>query len=76
MGKKPKEAKRKPKKQRTGRKHSDIKITDMYEVKGEGVIRKRKPCPRCGEGTWLSQHKNREYCGKCGYTVVEKAKTG
>ncbi len=72
MAKKSKEPKRKPKKQRTGRKHESVKPQNIYEVKGNKVIRKKKPCSRCGEGTWLAQHKNREYCGKCGYTVIER----
>jgi len=59
------------KKARKGRKHESMSPKDFYEAKGSELSRKRKPCPRCGEGTWLAQHKGRAYCGKCGYTVFE-----
>ena len=26
-------------------------------------------CPKCGPGTFLAKHKDRQTCGKCGYTV-------
>jgi len=26
-----------------------------------------KPCPKCGSGVRLGEHKNRRSCGKCGY---------
>lgn len=60
------------KKKRTGRKHESIEIWKYYEVKGEGLVRKRKPCPRCGPRAFLSEHKDRLYCGRCGYTQFEK----
>lgn len=25
-------------------------------------------CPKCGQGTFMAKHKNRNTCGKCGYT--------
>lgn len=43
-------------------------IWTLYAKAGEGVERKRKSCPKCGQGTLLSQHHNRVYCGKCHYT--------
>jgi len=72
MGKKGKEAKRREKKQRTGKKHMSVKVHEYYEVGGDSVTRKRKSCPRCGPGAWLAEHKGRLYCGKCGYTEFEK----
>lgn len=72
MGKKGKEAKRREKKQRTGKKHISLKPHDYYEVSGDSVNRKRKNCPRCGPGTWLGDHKGRLYCGKCGYTEFDR----
>ena len=29
---------------------------------------KNKSCPKCGPGTFLANHKDRDACGKCGYT--------
>lgn len=39
-----------------------------YKVKEDKLIRLRKSCPRCGEGVFLAEHKDRLACGKCGYT--------
>jgi small subunit ribosomal protein S27Ae len=69
---KEKTAKTKEKKQRTGRKHESLKAWEYYEVREGAVSRKRKPCPRCGPGTMLSEHKDRKYCGRCGYTEISK----
>jgi len=69
-----KKVKKRPKVQRKGRKHETVKPNTMYEIKDNQAVRKRKSCPRCGDGTWLSEHKNRSYCGRCGYTVFEKNK--
>ncbi|MDI6737886.1 MAG: 30S ribosomal protein S27ae [Nanoarchaeota archaeon] len=34
---------------------------------------KRKPsCPKCGPGIFLAEHKDRQTCGSCGYTVFKK----
>lgn len=42
--------------------------TDTYEVK-DGELKKENPaCPKCGEGIYLAEHKDRYHCGKCGYT--------
>ena len=60
------------KKQRTGKKHLSLQVWKYYDVSGDSVTRKRKPCPRCGPGTMLSEHKNRLYCGRCGYTQIQK----
>ncbi len=73
-GKKPAEdtkTKREGKRVRTGRKHESKSPKDFYEVQGNEIIRKRKSCPRCGEGIWLAKHKNRLCCGRCGYTIFE-----
>ena len=72
MGKKGKDAKRREKKQRTGKKHFSLKPNEYYDVSGDSVTRKRKSCPRCGQGTWLGEHKGRLYCGKCGYTEFDR----
>ncbi|RLJ06434.1 MAG: 30S ribosomal protein S27ae [Candidatus Aenigmatarchaeota archaeon] len=62
-------------KQRTGKKHLTVKPNSIYKVEGGKLIRNRKTCPRCGDGTFLAHHKDRYYCGRCGYTVFEKKQT-
>jgi ubiquitin-small subunit ribosomal protein S27Ae len=45
----------------------------LFKVEGEKVVRTRRPCPKCGAGVFLAQHKNRESCGNCGHTEMKKA---
>lgn len=47
---------------------------DLYEVNGETLLRKSKFCPRCGEGVFMAEHKNRFSCGSCGYTEWKEKK--
>lgn len=73
---KEKKIRTKEKKKRTGRKHESLKVWKYYDVSGGTVKKKRTDCPRCGVGTFLSEHKNRQYCGRCGYTqFVKKEKS-
>lgn len=44
-----------------------------YKING-GKLEKAKSCPRCGEGTFMAQHKDREYCGGCHYTEFKSKK--
>ncbi|MBW3015047.1 30S ribosomal protein S27ae [Candidatus Woesearchaeota archaeon] len=65
MGKGPKVVKkgkktRKPKKTSAKYKH--------YTASGDKLERKKKFCPKCGVGVFLSEHKDRLYCGQCHYT--------
>jgi len=53
-------------KKKTSRKNRRVvKASDLYES-GKS---KKKSCPKCGPGVFLADHKDRESCGKCGYTV-------
>lgn len=47
---------------------------ELYDVSG-GLKRKGKFCPKCGQGTFMAQHKNRYTCGKCNYTEFVKEGT-
>jgi small subunit ribosomal protein S27Ae len=40
----------------------------LYTTKGEVLTRTRKPCPKCGPGTFLAEHADRRSCGRCGYS--------
>jgi ubiquitin-small subunit ribosomal protein S27Ae len=62
MAKKPK-----PKNKATSKKYS------KYEVKDNILIRK-PTCPKCGAGVFLADHKDRLYCGKCGYVEFKVKK--
>ena len=43
-----------------------------YEVKDGKLTRKNRSCPRCGDGVFLAEHKDRFSCGSCGYTEWKK----
>jgi len=44
------------------------KKSDFYDAKGDSIVRKKKFCPKCGPGVFMAQHKDRNACGKCGYS--------
>lgn len=44
----------------------------LYEIKDGKISRTRKHCPKCGDGTFLAEHKDRVSCGKCSYTEFRK----
>jgi small subunit ribosomal protein S27Ae len=45
-----------------------MKGREIFKVEGDKITRLRRHCPKCGEGVFLGEHKNRVSCGKCGYT--------
>ncbi|WP_094226890.1 30S ribosomal protein S27ae [Methanolobus psychrotolerans] len=47
-------------------------VKDYYKVSGDSIERTRQSCPRCGEGVFLAEHKDRRSCGKCNYTEFKK----
>ena len=44
------------------------KVNKIYTVSGQMLTNKNKSCPKCGDGFFMANHKNRITCGKCGYT--------
>jgi len=46
--------------------------SSLYRVEGDRVERLKKQCPRCGEGVFMAEHKDRFSCGKCGYTEFKR----
>ncbi|GEM_PF-332896 len=65
-----KEKKSQKERPRSKKKHTNVQVWKLYEVKDGKVTRKRESCPRCGPGTFLAAFKTRKYCGKCGYGIV------
>lgn len=47
---------------------------DKYSVEGGKLERKGRNCPKCGPGVFLAEHKDRNTCGKCGYTEFKNKK--
>lgn len=44
------------------------KIHTYYKIEGDKATRDRKICSRCGNGVFMSKHKDRHTCGKCNLT--------
>jgi len=47
-------------------------IWKLYEKVGDKIERKNKFCSKCGSGYFLAKHKDRQTCGKCGFTIFGK----
>lgn len=47
---------------------------DHYSVQDGKLERKGRNCPKCGPGVFLAEHKDRNSCGKCGYTEFKAKK--
>ncbi|AAT43455.1 30S ribosomal protein S27ae [Picrophilus oshimae] len=45
---------------------------ELYELKDNKIVRKRRFCPRCGPGVFLAEHEDRFSCGRCGYTEFKR----
>ena len=69
---KKKKSQKERRKNKSKKKHTKVQIWKLYKVENGKVIRLRKTCPRCGDGTFLAEYKNRTYCGKCGWSQIRK----
>lgn len=67
MGKKKKGGDKKGKK-----KPRETKSSKKWEKYKDGK-KIGKPCPKCGSGVFLAEHKDRLSCGKCRYMEVKKS---
>ena len=75
-GKKKKQATKKVKKKHVHKKEK-LRILQYYKVDGEKVARLRRMCEVCPPGTFLAEHDDRLYCGRCRSTytkLVDKEK--
>jgi len=65
----------KPKKLKHKKKKVKLAVLQYYKVDDSGKVKRlRKECPNqeCGAGTFMANHFDRHYCGKCGLTYVYK----
>ena len=49
------------------KKHVNVKPVKINTLYDGGKARNRS-CPKCGQGVFMANHKNRWSCGKCSYT--------
>jgi len=52
----------------TGKKGYSPNVYKYYKIEDNKVTKLRKVCSRCGKGVFMSIHKDRHTCGKCGLT--------
>ena len=45
-----------------------MKKRELFKVESGKIVRLRRNCPKCGDGVFLAEHKDRLSCGTCGYT--------
>ena len=58
--------------EKKGKKGSSPMVSSYFKVDGEKVTRIKKICSRCGKGVYMSEHKVRHTCGKCGLTEFKQ----
>ena len=63
-GKKKKQTNKKAKKKHVHKKIK-LRILSCYKVDGEKLVRVKKICDVCPPGTFLADHEDRLYCGRC-----------
>ena len=71
-GKKKKQTTKKTKKKHVHKKEK-LRILKCYKVDGEKVVRLRRMCEVCPPGTFLAEHEDRLYCGRCRTTYAKLA---
>ena len=71
-GKKKKQTQKKTKKKHVHKKEK-LRILKCYKVDGEKVVRLRWMCEVCPPGTFLAEHEDRLYCGRCRTTYAKLA---
>ena len=71
-GKKKKQTNKKAKKKHVHKKEK-LRILKCYKVDGEKVVRLRRMCEVCPPGTFLAEHDDRLYCGRCRTTYAKLA---
>ena len=53
-------------------KKKESQISKFYKIDGDTAKRAKKYCPRCGNGVFMAEHKDRNTCGKCGFTEFKQ----
>ncbi|MCD6371110.1 MAG: 30S ribosomal protein S27ae [Candidatus Aenigmarchaeota archaeon] len=56
-----------------------MKVSSKYKIENGKLVRLGKVCPRCGDGIFMAEHKEKDrkiryFCGKCKLTIWENPK--
>jgi small subunit ribosomal protein S27Ae len=70
-GKKKKQANKKPKKKHVHKKIK-LRVLNYYKVDGDKISRVGRMCDVCPQGTFLADHEDRLYCGRCRTTYTKE----
>jgi ubiquitin-small subunit ribosomal protein S27Ae len=46
----------------------EVILSKFYTIQEDKLIKNKRDCPRCGKGVFMAEHKDRNTCGKCGFT--------
>ena len=58
--------------EKKGSKGSSPKVYQYFKINGDKTTKLKKNCSRCGKGVAMSEHKDRNTCGKCGLTEFKQ----
>lgn len=50
----------------------EVSVYKFYKMEGDKLTRNKRECPRCGKGVFMAEHKDRNTCGKCGFTEFRR----
>ncbi|CAC19767.1 Ubiquitin-40S ribosomal protein S27b [Schizosaccharomyces pombe] len=63
-----------PKKIKHKHKKVELAVLKYYKVEDDGSVKRlRRECPNCGASTFMANHKDRLYCGRCHLTLKLEA---
>ncbi len=74
-GKKKKATTKKAKKKHVHKK-VNLRVLSYYKVDGEKITRLKRMCDVCPPGTYLADHEDRLYCGRCRSTYKKNVEQG
>ncbi len=56
-----------PQAQKKDAKKNPKGIFKIYKISGDKLEKANKSCPKCGQGFFMANHKDRSTCGRCNY---------
>lgn len=54
------------------KKSKSSKVSVLYKIQENKIVRLRPTCERCGAGFFMADHNSRYTCGHCGFTKYKE----